>query len=333
MSGEMRIGIAGTGKIAAEFVKAAKLLPGVEAAAVYSRKEETGRNFAEGLGIERVYTDFDQMLTEGQVNFVYIALPNSLHYAYALRALRAGRHVICEKPFTSTLWEAQELIACARERERYLFEAVTTIHSPNFLLLKEKLPLLGKISLVQCTYSQYSSRYQALLNGQEPNIFNPVFSGGALMDLNVYNFHLTVGLFGRPQETVYYPRLYQNGVDTSGLAVLRYPDMLCLCLAAKDVNGVSSVQIQGENGYVYIPEGSNNKKAFRLILTDGQEEAFDQDRSENRLYHELAVFADIYSRGDRRACQALQDHTLRVMEVLDQAQTSAGLHYPAARLS
>ena len=108
------------------------------------------------------------MLNREDIDFVYVASPNSLHFQYSLQAMQHGKHVICEKPFTSNCREFQILDTYAREHHLFLFEAIVTSHMPNYLTLKEKLPELGTIRMVQCNFSQYSSRYDKFLANLTP---------------------------------------------------------------------------------------------------------------------------------------------------------------------
>ena len=193
----MNIGILGTGSIArtmaAEFAK----VPAFRCEAVCSRQQTTGEALAQQFGIPKVYTDYDAMLADPDIELVYIATPNSLHYAQTKAALLAGKNVLCEKPFVPTVAEADELIALAKEKHLFLFEAITTAHHPNYALAKQYLDDIGSLRIVSCTFCQYSSRYDALLSGQVPPVFDPACCGGALMDLNLYNVpvsytHLTL---------------------------------------------------------------------------------------------------------------------------------------------
>ena len=124
----MNIGILGTGSIArtmaAEFAK----VPAFRCEAVCSRQQATGEALAQQFGIPKVYTDYDAMLADPDIELVYIATPNSLHYAQTKAALLAGKNVLCEKPFVPTVAEADELIALAKEKHLFLFEAITTMH-------------------------------------------------------------------------------------------------------------------------------------------------------------------------------------------------------------
>src|SRR5699024_5608849 len=105
-----------------------------------------------------------------EIDFVYIASPNSLHFEQAKLALEHGKNVICEKPFTSTVKEAEKLISLAKEKGLMLFEAITTIHLPNYQAIKAQLSQVGTLKVVHCNYSQYSSRYTKLIQGELPNV-------------------------------------------------------------------------------------------------------------------------------------------------------------------
>ena len=150
----MKIGTVGTGAIVEEFLNAVSEVENVNCVAVYSRKQETASNLANKFNIKKTYTDYESLLNDKEIEFIYIALPNSLHYEYTLKALKSGKNVINEKPFTSTIEEAETLIKTAKEKKLFLFEAITTIHLPNYIKVKESLSKIGKIKLVQCNYSK-----------------------------------------------------------------------------------------------------------------------------------------------------------------------------------
>lgn len=281
----MNIGILGTGSIArtmaAEFAK----VPAFRCEAVCSRQQTTGEALAQQFGIPKVYTDYDAMLADPDIELVYIATPNSLHYAQTKAALLAGKNVLCEKPFVPTVAEADELIALAKEKHLFLFEAITTAHHPNYALAKQYLDDIGSLRIVSCTFCQYSSRYDALLSGQVPPVFDPACCGGALMDLNLYNVHFVVGLFGEPMLVSYHPNLYQNGIDTSGILLLEYPDFICQCTGAKDCAAPGSVQLIGDAGRILIEPGSSNCQ--KLVVNRKGKEPYVSDISDTPWRYEV----------------------------------------------
>ncbi|MFR2502999.1 MAG: hypothetical protein ACLS85_11090 [Coprobacillus cateniformis] len=124
-----------------------------------------------------------------------------------------------------------------------MVEAVSTQYLPNTLKIKELLPTLGQIKIVSANYSQYSSRYDAFKAGEVLPAFNPAMSGGALMDLNIYNINLVVALFGKPLNVNYEANI-QRGIDTSGILTLDYDSFKCVCIGAKDCKAPVATNIQ-----------------------------------------------------------------------------------------
>lgn len=312
----MKIGTIGTGQIVREILEGIASADGVSCGAVYSRNRETGAALAEVFGVEKVYTDLEEFLSDPELDIIYIASPNSLHAEQAQLALEHGKHVLLEKPFTPTLREAQDLFALAEERGLFLFEAITTQSLPNYKALRELLPQVGRVKIVQCSYSQYSSRYDALLAGQAPNVFNPAFAGGTLMDINLYNLSLVVSLFGKPLEASYYANRHENGVDVSGVLVLRYPDFICTCEGAKDTWGVNSAQIQGEKGFLYVKDGCNWFSEVTLETKKGHQQ-FNNQEERLHWHYEVRELTGLIRTGDRSEYERRKVLTLDVVEILE----------------
>jgi len=293
--------------------------------AIYSRKEETGRTMAEEFGIPRVFTDLNEMLADPDIDMVYVASPNSIHYGQAKAALLAGKHVICEKPFPPTVAEADELIRIAKEKGLFLFEAITTAHHPHYGFVKENLPKVGKVWLVSATFCQFSSRYPALLEGKASPVLNHAFAGGALMDINLYNVHFVVGLFGAPRNVRYFTNRHKTGVDTSGILVLEYENFLCQCTGAKDSGARNGVQIIGEDGFIEVTPAANNCQSVELNVR-GQE-AVSLQLPENPWYYEVQDISRIIAAGDYDACYRTLDTTRNVVDVLERARRDAGFDF------
>lgn len=324
---EIRLGTVGSGSIVHSILDNVARVEGIRLAAVYSRSEEKGKALAEEYGVSGVYTDMDAFLQDDEVNFVYIATPNLLHYEQVKKALLAGKNVICEKPFCTKAQQAAELVALAKEKHLFLVDAVPTAFLPNFEILKAQLPKIGKVKLVLANYSQYSSRYDKLLQGEVPNVFNPEYAGGCLMDINFYNVYLNVALFGKPREAVYYPNIYGSLTDTSGIMVMRYDGFVSQSAGAKDTWGVNSFQIEGEKGYIYIKDGSNGIAEVKVI-TKETEEIINEQESPDRWFYEIQNLTKLVLAGDYQGIYQRLDTMLVVMEVLENARKQAGILFP-----
>lgn len=323
----MRLGIVGTGQIAKEVLP---FLKGwdwtVNALCGTPRSAETVRELCAAHDIPLAYTDYPAMLREAELDAVYIATPNSLHYDLAKQALEAGHNVILEKPMTSHHREAEELSALAGEKNLYLFEAITTLYMPCYQRLREWLPRVGTVKLVSCNYSQYSSRYDAFRTGSTPPVFDPQKSGGALMDLNLYNLHYLVGLFGRPKGASYHPNL-ERGIDTSGVLLLDYGSFRAVSIAAKDSSAPPSYIIQGTEGYIRQDMPANTCTEAILRLNDGTEERF-QSSFSNRMEPEFRAFAKEIASGSRDSCRRRLEHSVLVSRILTDARLGAGIRFP-----
>jgi predicted dehydrogenase len=321
----MKLGVIGTGAITKSMLAEYQRCDQFEIHAICSRKEETGRAMAEAFSIPKIYTELADMLADPEIEIIYVATPNSIHFRQAKAALQACKHVICEKPFTPTVAEAEELIALAKANGRLLFEAITTAHHPHYRFIKENLPKLGKLKIVTATFCQFSSRYPALLAGNPSPVLNHAFAGGALMDINLYNIHFAVGLFGAPEKVRYYPNRHESGVDTSGILVLEYKDFLCQCIGAKDCSARNGVQIVGENGYMEVTPSSSNCQTVELNIR-GQEQV-SVCLPENPWYYEVQDLGRIIAAGNYDAVYGSLEITRNVVAVLEEARAFAGFGF------
>lgn len=345
----MKLAIIGTGKIVHEALFAIQELKEITLTAIFARPHSraTGEELAEKYGIGAVYTDYERLLEESGADAVYIGLVNSAHFSYAKKALEHDMDVILEKPLVSTAKEAQELAALAREKHRYVLEAITVLHSAVFDKMKQWLPKLGRIKLVQANYSQYSSRYDSYLEGKVAPAFDPLASGGALYDINLYNIYWCIGLFGEPSDAQYFPNVGFNGIDTSGTAVLSYhaeADFTAVCSAAKDSDSDCFVMVQGEKGWMRLNGKPNSGTEASLTYLDpGHQEAVrsaagSMDRAmlteefaapamRHRMTQEFTDFAKIIDgRGDA-AADGYLSNSVSVIRTLENARKASGIRF------
>lgn len=302
----------------------------VDGICVTEKGVQRAAELAKQWGSPPVYTDYDRMLAQTAAEVVYVAVPNHMHFSFTKKALEKGFHVILEKPITSNLKEAEELARLAKEKGRFLFEAITTIHLPSYDLLRRNLHRIGQVKLVSCNFSQYSSRYDAFQQGIIAPVFDPEKSGGCLMDLNIYNIHWVMNLFGAP-EGVSYRANIERGVDTSGVLTMTYPDFQAVCVAAKDCGAPCRYVIQGTKGYLLQDAPANTGGEILLHLNDGTEERLDAPVA-HRMEPEFVFFREAIASGNLDKCYALLENSLEVANVLQAARDSAGIQFPADKM-
>ncbi|WP_459476265.1 Gfo/Idh/MocA family protein [Clostridium saccharoperbutylacetonicum] len=329
----MKLGIIGAGMIVRDFLTITPNLKNFELTAILGRKNnETAINELKNeYGIKKIFYDYDELLNS-EVDTIYVALPNNLHFEFAKRALEANKNVIIEKPMTSTYKQAVVLSELARERNLFIFEAITNQYFPNYKKIKELIPILGNIKIVQMNYSQYSSRYDKFVNGEILPAFNPEFSGGALMDLNIYNIHYVVGLFGKPENIEYYPNI-EKGIDTSGILILDYVKFKCVCIGAKDCKAPIANNIQGDKGCIYQDTPANVCEKFELLMNDGSTSEINENNYEHRMVNEFIEFINIISNDNLDSCYRMLEHSLIVSEVQTIARNKSGIIFPEDNLN
>lgn len=316
----MKLTVVGTGKIVEEALPIITATNGIQVQALVStpRSQEKAKALADHYQIQDLYTDLEEALTNPNTDTVYVATPNHLHYEMTKAALLAGKHVICEKPFTLKEAQAQELAEIAKRKQLILLEAITNLYLENFAVLKEELANLGDIKIVDCNYSQYSSRYDAFKEGVIAPAFDPEKGGGALRDLNIYNIHLVVALFGLPK-TVNYLSNMERGVDTSGILLMDYLDFKVVCIAAKDCSAEVRTTIQGNRGSLIVAGESNTLPQVQVTENGIEPRVINKNGSEHRMAAEFRVFQAIIDERDFERAQEALGHSLKVMKVLDLA--------------
>lgn len=319
----MKIGIVGSGFIIKDCLEAVKESNEIEVISICVRENslDKARKFMDEYRIFKVYTDYDDFLRDTELEFVYIGIINSLHYTYAKKALEYNKNVICEKPFTENSEELKELIEIAKEKRLYLFEAITTIHLENFDYIKENISKLGEIKIVQCNFSQYSSRYDKYKNGEVLPVFDPKLNGGALYDINIYNIHLVAGLFGEPKNIEYFGNKGFNGVDTSGILILDYDKFKAVCIGAKDSGSPNFIIIQGDEGYIKINSATNLIENIELSFNKKVDE-INNNVYNNRMTREFLNFKNIFDTDNFIEMEKLLNHSFLVMKMLEKAKKS-----------
>ena len=325
----MKLGIVGTGMIV-RMVGPNLASWGIEVAAVAGTPTSMDQvnELADEWGATGRYSDYHDLIADSNVDTVYVAVPNFLHYAVSEAAILAGKDVVCEKPLASNYEEAKKLADLAREHQVFLWEAVVTTRQPNFKLIRDELlPRIGTIKLATVNYSQYSSRYDAFRAGEVLPAFDPAKAGGAIMDLGLYTLTFTLGLFGEPKKAVYRANIERN-IDTSGVIDLDYDGFRAVNICAKDCGAPCFAQIQGTDGYIVMNSQPNACLNATLHLNDGTEETY--NRSYPIMWEgEFREFLAQQQAGDLDECYRQLDESLMVSRIQNTIRREAGVIFPA----
>ncbi|MBD0417893.1 Gfo/Idh/MocA family oxidoreductase [Streptomyces sp. TRM S81-3] len=329
MNGQrVRWGVLATGGMAATFTADLVDLPEAEVVAVASRSQESAKAFAERFGIPRAYGDWESLARDEDVDVVYVATPHSAHRAAAGLCLEAGRNVLCEKPFTLNVREAEELVALARERGSFLMEAMWMYCNPLVRRLKKLVDdgAIGEVRSIQADFG---------LAGPFPpshRLRDPAQGGGALLDLGVYPVSFAQLLLGEPSDIVARAVLSEEGVDLQTGALLSYDSGALASVHCSIIGGTpNSASVTGSKGRIDVPYGFFFPD--RLVLhRDGRDpEEFAADPADGpraSLKHEAREVMRALRAGETESPLVPLDGTLAVMRTLDAIRDRVGVRYP-----
>lgn len=334
MQDTVRFGLVGTGRITSWVLRGARENARFMAAAVCSRSLERARVFAESQGIPAAYDDLDAMLRDPQVDAVYIGTPNHTHCEIALKCLRAGKHVLCEKPLAANAGEAVEMVAEARRRGLIIMEAMISTLNPNFLKAASMLKEIGPIRRYSATFCQYSSKYEALQRGEVAASFDPLCAGGAIMDIGIYTIWPMVYLLGEPAgisgKHIITREIPGRGVtDLQGTIDFIYPGLNATVFYSKIADSFLPTEISGEGGNLmldkihichrltYFPHGA--PASGRGEDPAGTDLTVAEASLRDDYYYEFREFIDCVLSGKESAVNS-PDTSVAVMRILDQVR-------------
>ncbi len=246
--------VIGTGVISRQFIDAAVANGQWRLVAAVGSTSEKASAFLASLGDAGVEADplgsVDELSRHGKACVIYVASPNSMHFAHACTVLRSAKHVLVEKPAFSNLTEWHRANDLADASGVLLLEAARHIYEPNYRVLRDIVKQRDTITGASFVFRQYSSRFPAYRAGTRPRIFTAEYSGGALVDLGVYQLYAALDWFGMPEQANYIARvLADTGADSEGTGLLLYRDFTVQLT-------VSKAQASHQLNEIYGPDGT-----------------------------------------------------------------------------
>ena len=316
----------GRGTIAETFIEGARLTGRFSLEAVYSRNEETGREFAEKQGAKKVYTTLQDLCSDEEIEAVYIASPNSFHFEQSKALLLSGKHVICEKPITTNA-KAYALLKDIADSEGLIYmEAIIPIYTKFREALKDALGEIGRISIARLNFSQRSSRLDAFLAGEKVNIFDMSLQAGTLMDLGIYCVYAAVDLLGMPKSITASASYLRGGADGAGAAIFDYGDFTAVLSYSKTGQTVLGSEIIGDKGSLVIER--IGLYADARLVKDGKTTDLTPFTDKPELMGmEASAFADFIEGKDLDKYEAASRLCIDVHTCMDEIKKSANIIY------
>jgi predicted dehydrogenase len=247
-----RWGILGTGVINRKVLRGARQSAEVEVVAVASRDPERAAAFAQEHGIPRSFGSYEAMLDDPGVDAVYICLPNSFHHPWTMTALAAGKHVLCEKPYTRRPAEVTEAFDAADGAGLVLMEAFMWRHTPQTQRVLELLPRIGRLQTVRATFS-------FVLRDPDNIRLRADLDGGSLMDVGCYCVSGARLLTGEEPASVYGTQeVAPSGIDLRFTGVLSFPSGVVAEFTSALTTDHESLEAIGTEGTLRLPDPWHN---------------------------------------------------------------------------
>ena len=259
---QVRLGIIGTGAILGRFLPGAERSRSTAVVAIASRDAERARQFAGARGIGRSHGSYDALLADPDVDAVYICLPNSMHHDWTVRSLAAGKHVLVEKPYSTSAAEVDEAHDMADAAGLVLTEGFMWRHAPHALRFVEELPRIGDLRTLHATFS--------FSIGSETDVrLSRELAGGSLMDVGTYCVSASRLLAGRePVNALGVASPAPSGVDDRFSGILDFGDVVTATLTSGFRSEHSGIEATGSQGSLRLADPFLGH-ATRLVGSDG----------------------------------------------------------------
>jgi predicted dehydrogenase len=307
-------GVIGTGGIAETFAADLMLTDSGRMAAVGSRRLESADRFADRFDIPNRHASYEALVADPTVDAVYVATPHPLHHPNALLALRAGKPVLVEKPFTMNAAEAEELVATARAQGLFLMEAMWTRFLPHIAEIRRLLAegALGDIVTVSADHGQWFTK------DRDFRLFAPELGGGALLDLGVYPVSFASMVLGTPDRIVTLVDPAFTGVDGQTSMLFGYASgaqaVLTCTLSAKSPTRAAIV---GTEARIELEGDFYGPTSFTLISRTGEQTRFDAPGQGRGLWHQADEVARCLCEGLLESPLMPLDESVSIMQTMD----------------
>lgn len=320
--GELRWATLGCGVIANQLAEALES-KGRKLYSVANRTHSNGVAFAQKYGISKVYENIDDVFEDENVDVIYISTPHNTHIEYMRKALKAGKHVLCEKAITLNSAELEEAMALAKEHGVVLAEAMTLYHMPIYKKINEILDSrkLGDLKLIQMNFGSYKEY------DMNNRFFNRNLAGGAMLDIGVYALSFVRWFMSsKPDQILSQVKYASTGVDEqAGILLKNREEEMATVLLSLHAKQPKRGMVSFDRGYLEIMEYPRGEQVTITYTDSGETEVLTAGDSQSALSYEVDdMEAAIAGNSDIMCLQYTKD----VMDMMTQIREQWGMKYP-----
>ncbi len=322
----LRWGILATGGIAHSFAHDLRTA-GLDLAAVGSRSAASGERFAAEFSVPRVHASYEALVSDPDVDIVYVSTPHPMHAENAILALEHGKHVLVEKPFTLTGAETAAVRDVAAKTGLLAMEAMWTRYLPHMARIRE-IVAAGTLGDVRALLADHTQK----ISTDPAHRLNDIdLGGGALLDLGIYPVSFAWDILGAPETVTASATLGATGVDDEVATIFTHAGgAVSTSLSASHAAGPNTASIVGTEARIDIDRVWYTPTSFRVVTPDGEVIESYETRIDGRGMQFQALAAEQYVASGAHDSDILPiDETVAIMGTLDEVRRQIGLRYPS----
>ena len=313
-------GILGAARIANKFADGLKILPNAERYAIASRSLERAEAFKEKHGFTKAFGSYEEMLADSELDVVYIATTNNLHFEHTMMCLEAGKAVLCEKPFASDLLQVKQMVDKSREKNVFLMEALWSRFVPSMIQFKEQVEngAIKRPMLLQCDFG--------FISPFDPynRIYAPDLGGGSIPDIGIYPIFTAMYLFGKPESIEVMSVAAPTGTDWTTSILLKHKKKeISMLTSSFEMILDNEARVYGESGYLKLHSMFHMPTRLTLRTNDGRETDIPLNLAGNGYNYEAAEVMDCLDKGLIESPSLPHAFSIELMQVLDEVSRKA----------
>ena len=324
ISKKIKWGIIGCGNIADKFASDLSIIEDAELFAVASRSEEKAKDFQLKHHAKKSYGSYDELLSDKEIDIVYIATPHSSHAEWSIKAMEQNKHVLCEKPLAINKNEALAMIETSKRSNRFFMEALWTRFNPSFVEIK-KLINKGVIGDVKYVNADFSFKSDKPLNSR---VLDLDLGGGAILDIGIYPAFLAYSILGIPEEVLAKSIFHEETkCDMQTSMIFHYTNAQAVLYSSFTSKSDMVAKISGTEGQIHIHSQWHVPQGFTLIKND-QKEIFELPTKGIGFSHEIMECHHCIRENQIESEIWSHQNSLDLISILDGVREQVGLKYP-----
>lgn len=320
----VRWGIVGAGKIAHTFSKDLALVPGGKLIAVGSRSLDKAKEFAQEYEAPYSFGSYDDLFECEAVDVVYIATPHTNHSALAIKAMEAGKHVLCEKPMGINKGEVEQMVKVAKKNKVFLMEALWSRFNPTIKAVKELVDS-GEIGDVGYLYSDFA--FYALDRDEQGRLLNPNLAGGSLLDIGIYPIFLSYLMLGMPIDITAKVHFHKTGVEKQCCMIFDYPNAHAMLYSGLTSNSEMKSEISGSKGSIFINPRWHEATSYTLIKNEDSD-TIELPKIGKGYGHEIEEVHECLKAGKLESDLWSHKNSLDLIFLMDTIRLKTGIKFP-----